>query len=267
VYFIHYEAPDWLASTVTSALASSVPLQVAVINNGGDLPPLPAEVVELEPVEGTGFTDGFNRAASHFLARDDVRRDVVAIGCHDVALAPDAFAVLLGALEADPLLGAVGPWCGGSGEPIGHRHGVDLVAWTSGALLVLRREALEQVGLMDTTLGSYCEDVDWCHRARRAGWDVGRHPGASAALAGTRHRHRAERLTRRNKVVMAYRYGAPAPAELLRLESKVLVVQVGHNLHPRRRATVAPINLVMRCAGLAEGVWLVWRERRRARRS
>jgi hypothetical protein len=35
-----------------------------------------------------------------------------------------------------------------------------------------RRAALEQIGLLDESLFGYHEDVDWCLRARRAGWRV-----------------------------------------------------------------------------------------------
>jgi hypothetical protein len=35
-----------------------------------------------------------------------------------------------------------------------------------------RREALEDVGLLDTNFFGYHEDVDWCFRAKKAGWRV-----------------------------------------------------------------------------------------------
>jgi GT2 family glycosyltransferase len=35
-----------------------------------------------------------------------------------------------------------------------------------------RREALESIGLLDTNFFGYHEDVDWCYRAKRAGWRV-----------------------------------------------------------------------------------------------
>jgi GT2 family glycosyltransferase len=39
----------------------------------------------------------------------------------------------------------------------------------SGCAVVLRREAIDQVGLFDEQLGSYSEDLDWVLRARRRG--------------------------------------------------------------------------------------------------
>jgi GT2 family glycosyltransferase len=39
-----------------------------------------------------------------------------------------------------------------------------------GACLMLRREVLEQVGLLDETYFMYTEEVDLCHRIRQVGW-------------------------------------------------------------------------------------------------
>jgi GT2 family glycosyltransferase len=42
--------------------------------------------------------------------------------------------------------------------------------WAPGAALTIRREVLEAVGLLDEGLYTYFDDVDYCHRASRAGW-------------------------------------------------------------------------------------------------
>lgn len=39
-----------------------------------------------------------------------------------------------------------------------------------GAALMLRREAIQQVGLLDEDFFMYCEEIDWCWRLRREGW-------------------------------------------------------------------------------------------------
>ena len=36
--------------------------------------------------------------------------------------------------------------------------------------MLVRREVIEQVGLMDEEFFIYGEEADWCHRIRRAGW-------------------------------------------------------------------------------------------------
>lgn len=42
----------------------------------------------------------------------------------------------------------------------------------SGALMLVRREALEQVGPLDEGYFLHCEDLDWCFRFRAAGWKI-----------------------------------------------------------------------------------------------
>ena len=51
--------------------------------------------------------------------------------------------------------------------------------WLSGCFLMLRREAIEQVGHFDEGYGKYFEDVDMCLRMARAGWQVMYHGAAS----------------------------------------------------------------------------------------
>ncbi|HIQ01631.1 MAG TPA: glycosyltransferase family 2 protein [Anaerolineales bacterium] len=46
------------------------------------------------------------------------------------------------------------------------------VDWTNGACFLVRREAMEQVGLMDEAFLIYAEETDWCYRIRKAGWKV-----------------------------------------------------------------------------------------------
>ena len=42
--------------------------------------------------------------------------------------------------------------------------------WVSGACFMVRREVFEAIGLLDESYFLYFEEVDFCHRARRAGW-------------------------------------------------------------------------------------------------
>jgi N-acetylglucosaminyl-diphospho-decaprenol L-rhamnosyltransferase len=53
------------------------------------------------------------------------------------------------------------------------------VDWVTGAALVLRREALDEVGLFDESFFLYSEEVDLQARLHRAGWEVHYFPRAS----------------------------------------------------------------------------------------
>ena len=44
--------------------------------------------------------------------------------------------------------------------------------WVSGASLMIRREVVDAIGLMDEEYFLYFEETDYCRAARRAGWEV-----------------------------------------------------------------------------------------------
>lgn len=48
-----------------------------------------------------------------------------------------------------------------------------------GAYMQLRREAIEQVGLLDETFFMYGEDLDWAYRIKQAGWSVFYNPAVT----------------------------------------------------------------------------------------
>lgn len=50
------------------------------------------------------------------------------------------------------------------------------VDWVSGAAAVIRRELLEDIGLLDERFFMYCEDVDIAYRAKQQGWRVAYYP-------------------------------------------------------------------------------------------
>ena len=52
------------------------------------------------------------------------------------------------------------------------------VDWVVGAVLLVRREALDQVGGFDERYFMYSEELDWCRRAVTAGWQVAYFAGA-----------------------------------------------------------------------------------------
>jgi N-acetylglucosaminyl-diphospho-decaprenol L-rhamnosyltransferase len=60
-------------------------------------------------------------------------------------------------------------------------HDVD---WVCGSFLLMRRACLEQIGPLDERFFIYDEDIDWCRRARTAGWKIRFWPGASMVHVG-----------------------------------------------------------------------------------
>lgn len=58
---------------------------------------------------------------------------------------------------------------------------VDII---NGCFWLVRRQALEEVGLLDSRFWMYGEDLDWCRRYREAGWRVIFFPGSEALHFG-----------------------------------------------------------------------------------
>jgi GT2 family glycosyltransferase len=64
----------------------------------------------------------------------------------------------------------VAPFPRQDGEPSGSIVSVD---WILGGCMMVRRDALADIGLLDERYFLYYEDIDWCYRAHLNGWDVG----------------------------------------------------------------------------------------------
>lgn len=142
-----------------------------------------------------GFGEASNQGARVALERG---ADAVYFVNNDVELPVGSLSKLALVLAADRQVGVVGPrvlykrepervWCAGGmltwrenlstllghREPDGPRHReTKSVDYIPGCALLIRREALEKVGLFDARYFAYMEDVDLCLRAREAGFDV-----------------------------------------------------------------------------------------------
>lgn len=84
-----------------------------------------------------------------------------------------------------------------------------------GAFLLIRSTVVDQIGLLDERFFMYCEDEDWCWRARLQGWRVVYHPdvrvqhdkGSSTAQTPFRmafHFHRSLSLYHRKHIAEHY---------------------------------------------------------------
>lgn len=47
------------------------------------------------------------------------------------------------------------------------------VGWVSGAVMLVKRQVFEKIGFLDNKIFAYCEDADFCWRAKRAGFKLG----------------------------------------------------------------------------------------------
>ena len=70
-----------------------------------------------------------------------------------------------------------------------------LVDHPLGATLTVRREAAQEVGLLDERFFMYCEEIDWCRRIKAAGWQVYCVPQAEVV-------HLSGRSTRQSREAM-----------------------------------------------------------------
>ncbi|HOO55361.1 MAG TPA: glycosyltransferase family 2 protein [bacterium] len=59
----------------------------------------------------------------------------------------------------------------GKGNPIMSENGAKRVDIIKGACLMIRRETINQIGLLDENSFLYADDIDWCIRARRRDWE------------------------------------------------------------------------------------------------
>ncbi|MGE5601766.1 MAG: glycosyltransferase family 2 protein [Nitrososphaerales archaeon] len=154
---------------------------------------------------------GFARANNQGLARGQGRYSVLLNP--DTEPRPASLTQMVNFMDAHPRAGAASPRLlapGGRPQPyayggdptplylfrraLAHLRGAYLhdwgvarplqIDWVSGACLVARREAVQQVGGLDEAMFMYFEDNDWCRRLRLAGWQVWYNPGAEVVHIG-----------------------------------------------------------------------------------
>ncbi len=83
-----------------------------------------------------------------------------------------------------------------------------------GACMLVRRQAVEQVGYSDEEYFLFSEETDWCYRFRQAGWEVVFFPGAECVhVRGAAHGGRLYRENLRGLMLFLWKHDGPRAAE------------------------------------------------------
>jgi N-acetylglucosaminyl-diphospho-decaprenol L-rhamnosyltransferase len=90
---------------------------------------------------------------------------------HTIRLFPNALNALGDALSAERL--ARRPrWLGERVTDSAAYERESACDWTTGAFMLVRREAIESAGLLDERFFMYSDEADFCRRIKTAGWEV-----------------------------------------------------------------------------------------------
>ncbi|MFZ5917172.1 MAG: glycosyltransferase family 2 protein [Chloroflexota bacterium] len=96
----------------------------------------------------------------------------------------------------------------------------EIAGYMEGAFLLARHEAVAQIGGLDERIFMYAEDVDWCYRFFRAGWQVCYLPDAPIVHYGgqssKKRRGRMEAELYRSRVYFFHKHHGPAAAAALK---------------------------------------------------
>jgi N-acetylglucosaminyl-diphospho-decaprenol L-rhamnosyltransferase len=92
-----------------------------------------------------------------------------------------------------------------------------VIEWAMGAVLLVRRAAVEEVGPADESFFLFSEETDWCYRFAGAGWEVWFDPGAEFAHVGAAsHGGRLYVENLRGQLRFLAKHRGPREAELAR---------------------------------------------------
>jgi GT2 family glycosyltransferase len=229
VYVVHWNAADWCAATVESLAASTVPVDVTVVDNSSNYE---GPGVVVRPGRNLGFA-GAGNLALRSAANQGAEWCVLA--CHDALAAPDAVEQLLAvrqsryAVLGAVLDGAIPTWARSAAE-----DGVVPANSIIGTLMLLNVPAARAVGGFDERYGSYYEEVDLCHRLWIAGHRVGFATAAHVATKGASSRS-AEALKNGNYVLLTLKEDGRRAAlrELRQLAREALKAGTQTVLAPR----------------------------------
>ena len=91
-------------------------------------------------------------------------------------------------------------------RPLPEINAIQKVDWISGAAIFTSKKTFNQLGGFDEDYFMYCEDVDFCLRARKAGQRVIYHPSASVihAIGGSSRQLPFKMILERHRSIWNY---------------------------------------------------------------
>jgi GT2 family glycosyltransferase len=181
----------------------------------------------------------------------------------DTVLSPDCISQLVSVGESEPGIGIVGPMVYHYDEPdiiqsAGGRldkyyHGWHLaqnepdrgqfqsphpVEWISGCGIMVRRALIEQVGTIDERFFYYVEELEWCVRAREAGWQIVHVPGAKLWHKGVQRNYQPQPIVTyyatRNRLLLLSKHHANPMAWIIAISTDLRTI-VSWSLKPKWR--------------------------------
>jgi GT2 family glycosyltransferase len=188
---------DTVACLDALAVQEYSPLSVVVVDNGSTdnsvsrLRAAHPRVRVIEAGRNLGFSGGNNLGIREVLRQD---AQYVWLLNNDTLPSASALNELVATAEPDPGLGAVGSvlhdispsgrvqawgggwvnlWCGYSMHATRPQDLRTPLHFLTAASMLVRRPALEQVGLLDDRFFLYWEDTEFCFRLRKHGWRLG----------------------------------------------------------------------------------------------
>ncbi len=214
IAIVSLNTKDLLAACLRSVFASDgISFEVFVVDNGSrdgsaDMVARDFPAVRLvRNADNRGFA-----AANNIVIRQARGRHVLLLN-PDTETPPDALRTLVAFLDANPDVGVCGPrlaFPDGRFQSCGYRFptllseirqskNVDKVVrnlvgtepsrdvpdapfdaeWVDGACFMIRRDVIEHVGDLDEQYFLYAEELDWCFRVRKAGWNIFAVPGVT----------------------------------------------------------------------------------------
>ncbi|GAB4109449.1 MAG: glycosyltransferase family 2 protein [Roseiflexaceae bacterium] len=172
--------------------------QIVVIDNGsgGDavdrLRAAHPQITLIAAPANAGFAGGVNQGLQYAMA---IRADYALLLNSDITISSALITTLVESAQRDPQAGVLGPkvWHDAKSQRYSFygfsvtRHGFRPLGWHAidqgqfdhhpisaipGCAMLISRQALERVGLMDTRFFFYFEDLDYCLRIQDAGLHV-----------------------------------------------------------------------------------------------